>query len=142
MPHKNNEFRFNAKAKVVRVIDGDTFEALVQPWPDTERRIEIRLPKVDTHETYGVSHDSKAYKKGKREEDYVRSWLSRAREHANKKGLEHPFIVKGEAKESRGSYKRWLVDLHRRGGGEGDTPDELNEALLGEFGDEIKYDGG
>ncbi len=40
-------------ATVLRVIDGDTFEAEVMPLPDTTRQVRVRVMKLDTPELNG-----------------------------------------------------------------------------------------
>ena len=66
------------QARCVEVVDGDTQDVIVDLGFHIQRRIRLRLQGVDTHETYGVSHDSEAYRRGKRETEFVEEWLEAA----------------------------------------------------------------
>lgn len=90
----------------VGVVDGDTFDLLVDQGFYSFQRIRVRLSGVDTHEVYGVSHDSWEYQQGVAESEFVRDWVQDAPE------VEWPLILTTEGAE-RGSFRRWLGELYR-----------------------------
>jgi endonuclease YncB( thermonuclease family) len=51
------DFRFAYSAEVVRVIDGDTFEARVSVWPGLEIRTRVRLRGIDAPELHARCDD-------------------------------------------------------------------------------------
>ena len=118
---------YEYKAKEVDVVDGDTIDVVVDLGFHMTRRIRLRLLGVDTHETYGVDSESTEYQKGKREADYVRSWLTTAASA----GPKYPIVVRTEKK---GAFGRYLAEVERRADGA-----VLNDDLLDEF-DGVGYD--
>ena len=103
---------YEYKAHCVNVVDGDTIDVVVDLGFHIQREIRLRLLGVDTHETYGVSHDSEEYRRGKRETAYVQDWLpSIDGETADGAGGEWPIIVRTEKK---GKYGRYLAEIERR----------------------------
>jgi len=107
---------YEYRANCVEVIDGDTIDVSVDLGFHIQRQIRLRLSDVDTHETYGVDHDSREYRRGKRETEFVREWLP---------GGEWPLLVRTAKK---GKYGRYLAAIERRSDGE-----ILNDRLLSEF---------
>lgn len=88
MPEEKKRWLF--EAFLVRVIDGDTIEVTVElrqdkPFdlgfgisqyvPSTEFKTKLRLRGVDTHEIFGVPHDSEEYKKGMEAKKFVEEWF-------------------------------------------------------------------
>lgn len=133
-------FRFNAEASVDHVEDGDTWHGKHRPSPQFIAAKEAvddfppgqwyRLSKIDTHETDG-DHPEKA----KEEKQFVREFVETGRsEYQGNDGF--PFYIRYESNDIEGSFGRLLVDLIRKFDGK-----QLNNALLKEFGDEIRYDG-
>ena len=112
-------------ARVVRIVDGDTLEVECDLGMGISRRVTCRLLGVDTHETYGVSHDSAEYRHGKREEQFVRGWVT---EGATMSTDDHPFEIRITGK---GKYGRHLAELERDDGA------ILTDDLVDEFGDPI-----
>ena len=108
------EYRANA----VHVVDGDTIDVEVDLGFYITREVRLRLADVDTHETYGVSHDSEEYRKGKRETEFVGEWIDEATG-------EYPLIVRTEKK---GKYGRYIARVERAEDGE-----VLNDILLDTF---------
>lgn len=107
------------QAQPVNVVDGDTIDVVVDLGFKITREIRLRLAGVDTHETYGVSHDSDEYEQGKRESEFVREWLAKAN------GSLYPIIVRTE---KRGKYGRYIATIERKTDGE-----ILNDRLIREF---------
>jgi len=111
---------YEYRAKVDKVVDGDIIDVVVDLGFHMTRRIQLRLARVDTHETYGVDHDSTEYEKGKTETRFVREWLDAARDAGD-----FPIVVRTEKK---GKYGRYLAEVERSTDGE-----VLNERLVDEF---------
>lgn len=110
-----NDF-YKYRAELVRVVDGDTYDFDVDLGFYTTKRIRVRMIGVDTHETYGVSHDSEEYALGLREKEFVEDWFDAQDE-----------IVVETDKDGTGKYGRWLALVH------GDS-ECLNDVLIDEFG--------
>lgn len=102
------------RAEVDRVVDGDTVDFTVDLGFNTYTQIRTRLVGVDTHETYGVSHDSEEYALGKRETEWVKDWFDESE------------AITIET-EKTGKYGRWLATVNREDG------ECLNERLVEEF---------
>jgi len=103
---------YEYRAELLRVVDGDTIDVNVDLGFNITREIRLRLLGVDTHETYGVSHDSKEYQRGIEETKFVAEWLP------------DEFIIRTEKK---GKYGRYLAEIERPDG------EILNNRLLQEF---------
>lgn len=56
---------YEYEAKVLRIVDGDTFDLDVDLGMKIHRHERVRLATVDVFETWGVSRDSEEYKQGK-----------------------------------------------------------------------------
>ncbi|MFB6182657.1 MAG: hypothetical protein ABEI78_01200 [Candidatus Nanohaloarchaea archaeon] len=109
-------------AKVTHVEDGDTFNCKVKVGFGLETEIVVRLPKVDTHET--------KTKKGKREKEFAKRWINKAKEESCK---EYKFEVVTKEDYPKGGYGRYLCKLRRK------TDNQyISEALFNKFND-IKY---
>lgn len=102
------------RAEVDRVVDGDTVDFTVDLGFNVQTKIRTRLLGVDTHETYGVSHDSEEYELGKRETEWVQEWFDEA----------DSVTIKTQ---STGKYGRWLATIQREDG------ECLNDRLVDEF---------
>jgi micrococcal nuclease len=113
---------YEYQAKLVEVVDGDTQDVVVDLGFHLQRQIRLRLAGVDTHETYGVDHDSEEYRRGKRESEFVAEWLETAAEGY---GGEWPLLIRTAKK---GKYGRYLATIKRRSDGA-----VLNETLRQEF---------
>jgi len=110
------------QARCVEVIDGDTQDVIVDLGFHIQRRIRLRLAGVDTHETYGVAHDSQEYRRGKRESEFVEAWFDDA---TDAHGGEWPLVVRTD---KTGKYGRYLATIERRSDGA-----VLNDALRETF---------
>jgi len=106
---------YKYRAELVRVVDGDTYDFDVDLGFYTTKRIRVRMIGVNTHETYGASHDSEEYALGKRESDFVKEWFAEKDE-----------IIIETDEDERGKYGRWLALVH------GDS-ECLNDVLIDEF---------
>jgi len=113
---------YEYQARCVEVIDGDTQDVIVDLGFHLTRQIRLRLAGVDTHETYGVAHDSEEYRRGKEETEFVEAWLETAAADAD---TEWPLVVRTN---KTGKYGRYLAEIERRSDG-----DVLNDALRDNF---------
>lgn len=55
---------YHYKAKVERVVDGDTFDVVIDLGFKITTNQRIRMAKINTPETYNVKKDSEEYQKG------------------------------------------------------------------------------
>jgi len=115
---------YDYRAQVKNIVDGDTLDVCVDLGFHMRRDIRLRLKGIDTAETYGVDKDSKEYKQGAEQTEYVKQWC------AVDTDTEWPFIVRTEKK---GSFGRYLATVTRQADGR-----ELTDALKSEF-DNISY---
>ena len=115
--------------QVENIVDGDTIDVYVDHGFRNYSGVRTRLLGIDTHETYGVSHDSEEYERGMEEKRFVSDWCTQAEiEHDGP----YPFIVQTEP--ASGKFGRWLALIERKCDGE-----VLNERLVDEFGEEVIY---
>lgn len=126
-PRPLSAAQFTAQAKPERVIDGDTFVATIAPWFRTLVRVDCRLADLDTHEIYGVSHDSREYERGMEEKRFVEDWFLVAEERHDG---EFPLTVAGH---EVGKYGRPVVTVLRKHDGA-----ILNDAIREKF-DDVGY---
>lgn len=125
------EHDYKRPAHLERIVDGDTFELTVDLGYNISITRRFRLKHVDTAEVHIVSKDSDEYEQGVKHRQFVDEWLSEAiAEH----GGYWPFKVKSH-KYDRGSFGRYLIEIWSR-----DTHEQLAEALIDEFGDEVRRD--
>lgn len=106
------------KARVIRVIDGDTVELDVDLAYKVRLVDKFRLAGVDTPEVYGVKKDSEAYLKGKAASAFTTKWLE-----DNDDAEHNVFVISGK---DTGKYGRWIVTIFPASG----TGTSLNQALL------------
>ena len=92
---------YEYRAKVIRVIDGDTFLILFDLGLGVFKEEKVRLARVDTPETYGVKKDSQEYMDGKRSTKFVVDWLS----------LNNNEVFVKTLKDKKGTYGRYLVEI-------------------------------
>ncbi|AGM11201.1 endonuclease [Haloarcula hispanica tailed virus 2] len=109
------------RARVERVVDGDTLDLIFDLGFRTYVHQRVRLRDVDTNEVYGVSHDSEEYEKGVEQSKFVKNWVF----EAESAGELWPFTVETR---KRGKYGRYLADVTRHSDGE-----DLAEALKARF---------
>ena len=100
------------KAYIQRVIDGDTFDVILHPVPDEQRRIRLRLAGVDTPEMKGASKEA-----GGISTDWVRNELD---------GVEYVFV----SIDKVDWFGRWISSVTYKKKGASYSCD-LAEELLG-----------
>jgi micrococcal nuclease len=62
---------YNYKAKVDKIVDGDTIDVVIDLGFKISTHQRIRLEGINTPETYSVKHDSDEYKKGLAAKNFV-----------------------------------------------------------------------
>lgn len=116
---------YEYKAKVVRVVDGDTLDLMVDLGFTVYVRIRARLEGIDTPETYGVKKGSAEWVAGMESKKAVLAWL-----------VKHGRSVTIKTTKGTGKYGRWLATICTH-----DMLVSLNQYLLDE-GFAAPYDGG
>lgn len=119
------------KAQVLRIVDGDTFDLLIDLGFDSHLRIRARLADIDTPEIYGVKHSSEEYLRGKSASAFAQDWLEENAKREERLSLGETFTsyhvtIRSQKGNLQGKYGRWIVEIFP---GEGGGP-SLNEALL------------
>lgn len=94
-------------AEVIRVVDGDTLEVLVDCGFETWRKLTVRLHGIDAPEQHTVKHTSEEYKRGVAATEWVDRWLN-----------EEPVVIRShDAKKiDTGSLNRWIAIVERSDG--------------------------
>jgi micrococcal nuclease len=64
------------EAEVVRVVDGDTLDVVIDLGLRVFHRTHLRLIGVNTPEVFGVKQGTPEYEAGKRASDFTAQWLS------------------------------------------------------------------
>ncbi|KAB1190573.1 hypothetical protein GJR96_16570 [Haloferax sp. MBLA0076] len=118
---------YEYQARLMNVVDGDTFDVTVDLGFRIHREIRLRLGGIDTHETHGVPKDSEEYQKGMEEKQFVETWF----ENVGPDEQEWPFVIRTE---KTGKFGRYIAEVERKADG-----GILNDDLVTEFGDEIRY---
>lgn len=137
----NQDFVFNALAKVYHVEDGDTWKGRRKPDPTIETTDEYyRLDDIDTWET--DAKKEKRRKRAKAHKQFTEEFVKRGETDWDG---DWPFVLLFADLEDRksdyggaeveGTYGRPIADLKRRSDGRW-----LSQALVDEFGDEVKPD--
>lgn len=67
---------YHYKAKVERVVDGDTFDIVIDLGFKITTNQRIRMAKINTPETYNVKKDSEEYQKGMASKQYIEHRLA------------------------------------------------------------------
>jgi len=115
---------YEYQARCVEVVDGDTIDVDVDLGFNMRRTIRLRLADVDTHETYGVSHNSREYRRGVRETEFVRDWLPSI------DAVDPPAWPIMVATDKRGKFGRYLATVTRTADG-AVLNDDLRETFDG-----------
>jgi len=69
---------YSYKAKLIRIVDADTVDLLVDLGFKVLHVVRVRLLDVDAPEIYGVKRDSDEFYNGKRATEFVRGWFDNA----------------------------------------------------------------
>jgi len=95
---------YEYKARVVRVVDGDTLELEIDLGFSVFTRIKARLARVDTPEVYGVKKESAEYQAGQLASNYTKEWINNTNSSVTIKT------------EKTGKYGRWLAEVYSSDG--------------------------
>lgn len=95
---------YKYKAKIDRVVDGDTMDIVIDLGFKVTTHQRIRLQGIDTPETYSVKKDSEEYKKGMKAKNFV---LKRVEENNSEAIIE---TEKDTGKYGRYIATVWLAD--------------------------------
>lgn len=92
---------YSYEAQLLNVVDGDTYDFQVDLGFNTYKRLRVRLLEVDTAEIYGVKMESKEYKRGQRQKEFVSDNLNSA----------DKIVLKTYEGEETGKYGRYLAEV-------------------------------
>lgn len=96
----NEESLYQYKARIDRVIDGDTVNLTLSLGCDVYIKERCRLYGINCPETYGVKKNSNEYKRGKEATEFVR------------KMVEGKEVMVRTHRDKRGKFGRYLIDLY------------------------------
>lgn len=106
------------RAKVLKVVDGDTLDLEVDLGFSIKHEIRVRLARIDTPEIHGVKKESDEYKKGLLASYFTKDFVDSSNNNV--------LII--TYKDMAGKYGRYIVELMAL---EGPNKDKnLNEELL------------
>lgn len=91
---------YTYKANLARVVDGDTYDFVLDLGFNIQNTIRVRIQGVDTNEIYGVKKESQEYARGKRQSEYARKLLESAEE-----------IIVKTFKDDKGKYGHYIADV-------------------------------
>jgi micrococcal nuclease len=109
---------YSYRAKILRVIDGDTFKMRVDLGLNIYTDITVRLYEVNTPETWGVKKDSQEYRNGMAAKKFVEDWIEENKD-------ENGYLFVETIKDKKGKYGRYLVRIWDSSG----SIQSLNEAI-------------
>ena len=105
---------YNYKAKLNRVVDGDTIDLIIDMGFKITTNQRIRLAFVDTPETFRRKHDSDEYKAGMASKNFV---IKRFEENQNEMRI--------DTLKNTGKYGRFIGIIHLA-----DSETTLNDELV------------
>lgn len=105
---------YKYRAKIDRIVDGDTFDIVVDLGFKISTHQRIRLQGINTPETYSVKKDSEEYKKG-----------MEAKNFAVKRVEANNFEALIETEKHTGKYGRYIATVWLD-----DNPISLNDELV------------
>jgi len=111
---------YEYKARVVRVVDGDTMDVSIDLGFGVYKRERIRLAGINTPETFGVKKTSDEYAAGMAAKEFVQSVCP----------VDSIIVIRTD-KDKQGKYGRYIAYVFYHDSG-GDEPNHLclNETLL------------
>jgi len=125
MDLKDDHHRFFVyRAHRDEVVDGDTYDVVVDCGFSMFKRLRVRLDGVDTAETYGIDHESDEYQRGMKQANWVAEWFNQAHEAYDGRW---PLVIR-TFKDETGKYGRFIAEIYRR-----DTAASLSDGLIIEF---------
>lgn len=108
------EPHYTYAAKVLRVVDGDTIDLMVDLGFRTFKKVRVRLHGVDTPETFGVKKESEEYKRGQASAQFVRQFVGVEPDPVTglPAGSGEVVIRSHDGKSfGQGKYGRWLCEV-------------------------------
>lgn len=97
---------YTYQAALVRVVDGDTVDLLVDLGFKVSVNIRARLFGVNTPEITGVRHDSDEYRRGIEAREFVKKWFAESDDKV--------LIRSHDGRHVRaGKFGRWIVEIER-----------------------------
>lgn len=109
------------------VLDGDTYDLVIDQGFNTLGTIRIRLRRVDTAEVFGSDGDE--YEAGLKQRTFVREWFWTAVD-----GHDGDWPLRVTTTKGKGKFGRWLADIERRSDGA-----HLADAILDKYGEDYEY---
>ena len=113
--------RYERNARVLRVVDGDTLELMVDLGFEHWYRGKFRLAGIDTPEKFGVKKGSDEYIAGVAASEYVLNWLLA---NADRETFDTPLgpvefltIVIRSFDAGKEKYGRWICEVFSADGG-------------------------
>lgn len=91
---------YTYKANLARVVDGDTFDFVLDLGFKIQKTVRVRLSGVDTNEIYGVKKESEEYQKGIDQKKYVEDVLNSANN-----------IMIKTFEDDTGKYGRYIAEV-------------------------------
>ena len=96
-------FQYKYKARVIKVVDGDTIDLMIDKGFSDFSKKRVRLYDIDTPEIHGVKKDSEEFKAGMVAKDFVRAKLSPL--------TPTDYVVVETIKDKIGKYGRYLAKI-------------------------------
>lgn len=106
-----------------RVVDGDTYDMMLDLGFRTYKQARCKLAGIDTAEVYGTTKESEEYKRGIKQIRHVRDWFEKV------DGTGWPLLV--STQKDTGKYGRWIASIRTRE----DNPSYLADWILKEYPD-------
>jgi micrococcal nuclease len=92
---------YEYKANVLRVVDGDTLEVLIDLGFGVCFKEKVRFTRVNTPEVWGVKKESAEYKLGEEASGFTKGWIATC---------ENKIVLK-TTKDRKGKYGRYLAEV-------------------------------
>lgn len=124
---------FAYRGRLERVVDGDTFDLVVDLGFHIERLVRVRLKDVDTAEIYGVDKESDEFEAGMQQLVAAEAWFGAAANEADDRDSldpDWPLIVRTR---KTGKYGRYLAEIEMRGDARPTFAVSLADYLTSEF---------
>jgi len=93
---------YEYKAEIIRVIDADTLEVLIDLGLGVFKKERVRLARIDAPEIHGVKKESLEYVEGMKSTEFVIDWSTKT---------DSKVILK-TIKDRKGGFGRYLVEVY------------------------------
>jgi micrococcal nuclease len=122
--------RYERNARVMKIVDGDTLELMVDLAFEHWYQGKFRLVGINTPEVYGVKKESEEYQLGKAASAYALQWML---DNGGREVIESPLgpiefirIVIRSFDSGKGKYGRWICEVFKADG----SGESLNMMLV------------